>query len=140
MAKSGTPAVIGEINITPLTDIFLVLLIIMMVVTPLLDFAGLQTSAKPDSPAQSESRPDPKEKSKTITIRIDGEKIYINNAKEPAMATRAGLVAEIQPLVVDHPEGVIINITGKTDLQYMTRTMEACREAGIMKVQVAKKK
>ena len=31
----------NEINITPLTDIFLVLLIIMMVVAPLLDQQGL---------------------------------------------------------------------------------------------------
>ena len=30
-----------EINITPLTDIFLVLLIIMMVIAPLLDQQGL---------------------------------------------------------------------------------------------------
>ena len=31
----------NEINITPLTDIFLVLLIIMMVIAPLLDEQGL---------------------------------------------------------------------------------------------------
>ena len=31
----------NEINITPLTDIFLVLLIIMMVIAPLLDSQGL---------------------------------------------------------------------------------------------------
>ena len=31
----------NEINITPLTDIFLVLLIIMMVIAPLLDQQGL---------------------------------------------------------------------------------------------------
>ena len=31
----------NEINITPLTDIFLVLLIIMMVIAPMLDTQGL---------------------------------------------------------------------------------------------------
>ena len=31
----------NEINITPLTDIFLVLLIIMMVIAPMLDQQGL---------------------------------------------------------------------------------------------------
>ena len=34
----------NEINITPLTDIFLVLLIIMMVIAPLLDQQGISLS------------------------------------------------------------------------------------------------
>ena len=35
----------NEINITPLTDIFLVLLIIMMVIAPLLDQQGISLTA-----------------------------------------------------------------------------------------------
>ncbi|GMU94146.1 MAG: hypothetical protein AMXMBFR4_32040 [Candidatus Hydrogenedentota bacterium] len=38
-----------EINITPLTDIFLVLLIIMMVVAPMLNFRGLPAAFNPGS-------------------------------------------------------------------------------------------
>ena len=39
--KSTKNALFTEINITPLTDIFLVLLIIMMVIAPMLDQQGL---------------------------------------------------------------------------------------------------
>ena len=39
--SKGKEALFTEINITPLTDIFLVLLIIMMVIAPLLDQQGL---------------------------------------------------------------------------------------------------
>jgi len=39
--KAADKGVMDEINITPLTDIFLVLLIIMMVVAPMLQFQGL---------------------------------------------------------------------------------------------------
>ena len=43
----------NEINITPLTDIFLVLLIIMMVIAPLLDQQGLNLTV-PEMVAQEQ--------------------------------------------------------------------------------------
>lgn len=42
----------NEINITPLTDIFLVLLIIMMVIAPLLDQQGISLTV-PENVEQS---------------------------------------------------------------------------------------
>lgn len=49
--------VMGEINITPLTDVMLVLLVIFMVTTPLIIKAGIdihlpKAHAKPDTPMQ----------------------------------------------------------------------------------------
>ena len=43
----------NEINITPLTDIFLVLLIIMMVIAPMLDQQGLNLTV-PENVAQEQ--------------------------------------------------------------------------------------
>ena len=43
----------NEINITPLTDIFLVLLIIMMVIAPLLDQQGLNLTVPENVKAEN---------------------------------------------------------------------------------------
>ncbi|MGD9581754.1 MAG: ExbD/TolR family protein [Vampirovibrionia bacterium] len=55
----------NEINITPLTDIFLVLLIIMMVIAPLLDQQGLNLAVP-----QLGAPPDDKKDYKIITVDI----------------------------------------------------------------------
>ena len=49
----------NEINITPLTDIFLVLLIIMMVIAPMLDQQGLNL-AVPEVVDKQQVQQDPK--------------------------------------------------------------------------------
>ena len=45
----------NEINMTPLTDIFLVLLIIMMVIAPMLDQQGLNLTV-PENVAQEQQQ------------------------------------------------------------------------------------
>jgi hypothetical protein len=51
-------------------------------------------------------------------------------------------VGAIAELLVDPetgvPEEVLINVSPKSELVYMTKAMEACRAAGIKKVQVVK--
>ena len=65
----------NEINITPLTDIFLVLLIIMMVVAPLLDSQGISLTV-PENVEQSQIDKDPE----ILTIVVtQGDKYLINN-------------------------------------------------------------
>ena len=56
----------NEINITPLTDIFLVLLIIMMVIAPMLDQQGLNLTV-PENVAQEQVQ----KESKIMTIMVD---------------------------------------------------------------------
>ena len=56
----------NEINITPLTDIFLVLLIIMMVIAPLLDQQGLNL-AVPEVVNQEQIAKDSKIMNFTVT-------------------------------------------------------------------------
>ena len=61
----------NEINITPLTDIFLVLLIIMMVVAPMLDQQGLTLSVPSAQEAQEEVK-----ESHIITVDINEKGEY----------------------------------------------------------------
>ena len=64
----GTPSIRSEINVTPLVDVCLVLLIIFMVVTPM-----LQTGT--DVPLPETASPDPipdEERQVTLALTIDG--------------------------------------------------------------------
>ena|SRR3989338_5848842 len=66
---------VSEINITPFTDVILVLLIIFMVATPLI----FHSSVKIQLP-QSSSRQDPIEKPQDINITINGKgEVFLEN-------------------------------------------------------------
>jgi biopolymer transport protein TolR len=76
MAAGGGGGVRSEINVTPLVDVVLVLLIIFMVVTPLLQM-GYETNIPPKAPddQQVTYQPPPDQ----IIIRMDRDgKMYIN--------------------------------------------------------------
>ena len=59
----------NQINITPLTDIFLVLLIIMMVVAPMLDQQGLSLSV-PTSTEQEQKQEEVDDKITLMKMRM----------------------------------------------------------------------
>ncbi|MDO5438001.1 MAG: biopolymer transporter ExbD, partial [bacterium] len=63
----------NEINITPLTDIFLVLLIIMMVIAPMLDQQGLKL-AIPEFVEQNQQ--DQNQENKILTVTVDENNNY----------------------------------------------------------------
>ena len=76
----------NEINITPLTDIFLVLLIIMMVVAPMLDQQGIGLTV-PENVEQTKM--DKESKILTVTV-TSNNKYYIHNVEVPANAYERG--------------------------------------------------
>jgi biopolymer transport protein ExbD len=72
--KSGSGGVFADINITPLTDIFLVLLIIFMVTTAV----TIESAAHVDLPkAEAAAKPDDKPKGVIVTYTADHQ-ILVN--------------------------------------------------------------
>ena len=70
----------NEINITPLTDIFLVLLIIMMVIAPLLDQQGLNLAVPNNVEVQ-----DVKQDNKLISVTVSDDDRYFIDESEVAV-------------------------------------------------------
>ena len=121
----------NEINITPLTDIFLVLLIIMMVVAPLLDKQGISLTV-PENVEQSQM--DDKEPM-ILTIVVTGnDKYLINNEEVSPDILGTVLTQEIQK----YPDGLLIQADGDASHGAVVKLMDKARYAGVKAISMDK--
>lgn len=126
---SKTRDTFNEINITPLTDIFLVLLIIMMVIAPMLDQQGLNLTV-PENVAEEQLK-NKESKIMTVTVSsddkfyIDGEEILADNLEEV-----------IKSQLNDYPDGLLIRTDANSTHGAMVKVMDIARNSGITSISV----
>jgi biopolymer transport protein ExbD len=115
--------VMADINVTPLVDVMLVLLIIFMIVTPAL-VAGFQATLP--TGAHLKERPDEEDRT-TLGVDAAGE-YYLNKKKIP----REQALALLQQEFARHPEDRVLFVRAHKDLQYgqVTEVMQLARQAG----------
>lgn len=113
----------NEINITPLTDIFLVLLIIMMVVAPMLNQQGIGLTV-PENVEQTKM--DKESKILTVTV-TSNNKYYIHNVEVPADNLGNVLSQEIK----NYPDGLLIETDGNSNHGTVVKLMDKAREVGV---------
>ena len=114
----------NEINITPLTDIFLVLVIIMMVIAPMLDKQGISLTV-PENVEQSQT--DDKEP-QILTIHVtQNDKYYINNEEVSPDILGTVLSTEIK----NYPDGLLIQADGNSSHGAVVKLMDKARYAGV---------
>ena len=119
----------NEINITPLTDIFLVLLIIMMVIAPLLDQQGLNLTV-PEMVAQEQIKDN---NSKILTVTVSSsDKYYIEN--EEIFAD--DLEKKLKSVAKDFPDGMMIESDGEASHGAVVKLMDNARNSGITSISV----
>ena len=113
----------NEINITPLTDIFLVLLIIMMVIAPLLDQQGISLSV-PENVEQTKMD----KESKILSVMVTkNNKYYINN--EEVSVDRLGTVLSQE--MKNYPDGLLIETDGDATHGAVVTLMDKAGYAGV---------
>ena len=123
MSAGGGTGIKSEINVTPLVDVVLVLLIIFMVIVPV-----LQMGYDVNTPKKVDAKVQPPTKSDQIIVRMDADgRTYINKEEIP-MATfgprlRTAMTGREKDVVFFAADG---------DLDYgkVAQFMDLCRDNG----------
>ncbi len=120
----------NEINITPLTDIFLVLLIIMMVIAPMLDQQGLNLAVPEVVNAE-----DIKSDSKIMNIIVTADnKFYV----EGQPIESADLEKHLSQLSKDFPDGLLIQADDDSEHAAIVKAMDSARNVGITSISLSR--
>lgn len=118
----------NEINITPLTDIFLVLLIIMMVIAPLLDSQGLNLTV-PEIVKEENIQKD----TKILNVQVtDDNKYYINDEE----VAEQDLELVLKSASKDKPDGLLIQSAPNSTHGAVVKLMDNARNSGITSISV----
>jgi biopolymer transport protein ExbD len=128
MQTSKRAQVFNEINITPLTDIFLVLLIIMMVVAPM-----IQHMRADISPPKMENGAAVAQGPLTVEITKEGD-FYVEGAKTEQSTLKELLIEKAKN---GKEKNVIIRADKLTKSGAVMKVFEAARDAQYEKVTVA---
>ena len=124
-----------NINITPLTDVFLVLLVIMILIAPLIDKSELKIK-----PPETYNGKKENSRTKTIMIDVDAEgrvaiqgKTLESNDEATIQNTLGGIIKNLG--VEDMP--VTVNADGNCKQKDIIAIMNACSQIGIKRMRVA---
>ena len=120
----------NEINITPLTDIFLVLLIIMMVIAPMLDQQGLNL-AVPEIVNKEQITKDPK----IMNFSVTSDNKYIFDGNEILISD---LEATVTKYAKDYPDGLLIQVEEDAEHGAVVKLMDSARNAGVTSISLSR--
>lgn len=128
VSADGKKPVFNEINITPLTDIFLVLLIIMMVIAP-----SFQSLDKNITIPEINSGVSIEEKNATVALTKEGE-LFLNGEKTSHDALEGKLAALISNM---EKKEVVVKADEKAKSSDIMQIMRSAQNAGFEKLVVA---
>ena len=115
---------LSEINVTPLVDVMLVLLIIFMISAPLLT-AGVPVELPKTEAGAMQDVPDPI----TLSIRSDGS-IYIGETQVPFSA----LSPRLKEMATDATRPIYVRADGKASYEVVARVMASLSTSGFSSI------
>lgn len=118
----------NEINITPLTDIFLVLLIIMMVIAPLLDQQGLNLAVPNMIEVQDEIKD-----SKLIKVLVTNDDKYMIGETELSVKDLGNAITEQAKVNTD---GLLIMTEENSTHGAVVKLMDEARNVGVTNISI----
>ena len=127
-----------EINLIPLIDVLLVILIFLMVTTTYSRFAELQINLPTADANKPEERPN------QINVAVDGQGKYVVNKSAVPFRSADSFAEELKRAAGGTPDpDIIINADAAATHQSVINIMEAARIAGLSRItfttQAAKK-
>ena len=129
-AEESSEGIMAEINITPLTDIFLVLLIIFMITTS----AMVESAAKVNLPKASQTV----QEARGLTVSITADnKIFVNQMQ----VDRSQLESTLRDLLADDPKKLVI-LQGDQSVMLgeAVHVMDLAKRAGAQAISIAAQK
>jgi biopolymer transport protein ExbD len=129
-AEESHEGLMAEINITPLTDIFLVLLIIFMITTS----AMVESAAKVNLPKASQTV----QEARGLTVSVTADnKIFVNQMQVDV----SQLEPTLRDLLADDPKKLVILQGDQTVmLGEAVRIMDLAKRAGAQAISIAAQK
>ncbi|MCB9678847.1 MAG: biopolymer transporter ExbD [Alphaproteobacteria bacterium] len=126
MGGGGGDGAMADINVTPLVDVMLVLLIIFMVTAPMMNSAGIEI----DLPR--EEAPSLEQDEDQLIVSIDGElRTYIDDQEFP----RAELPKKLEAIAKANPDiPIFLRAAGDVPYREVAAILAAAKDAGMPRV------
>ncbi|MCX5714581.1 MAG: biopolymer transporter ExbD [Candidatus Omnitrophica bacterium] len=122
---------VADINITPFTDVILVLLVIFMITTPLIS----QSNIKVNLPEARSGLPAGKNRQQEAEVTITREGVVYLDGK---LVTRKELKDQVKKMYVNDPE---LSVTVRSDkfvrFQEIVNVLDPLTELGVTKLNIA---
>jgi len=123
--------VMADINVTPMADIMIVLLIIFMVITPM-----LQKGVDVKLPTAGNTK-EKKDEQKTITVAIKRDSsTFLGGVRVEKQPDLVGLLKEKLEDVAEGNRIVYLKADAELPYSEVMKVMDLCREAGVDEVEL----
>ena len=128
--EGGEDAPMSDINVTPLVDVMLVLLIVFMITMPVLTH-----SIQINLPTTSSTKEQPKQDVKPINLAVTAAGKYTLGEESTNEMDLPAVKAKLEELAKNDPDAVLaIDADKDTPYENVAKVLEVAKEAGIVKV------